>query len=278
VYWRDETRLLGGAAGDFAGMVRGIQRAQSANRFLRERVVRMVLKDDPDYEYLLTLADGMQRVEPTTAFIAREEPQLLGRLYGELAPAINKLLFQQWQLGRAVIIIRTAVTMTIPGRHFSPIHWPASRGKPQGRQPLDLGDGMDNHRSLNSQLTKEWGWKHIGRIDNPDTLRLVRMICDHDHACRREDSSLTWERFTFCKMDLQSAYSLLNFAPEDVRYLAAPLTDQLTMVSHVGGFGYTNLQPYFDHIPKVLLRPCQQGSLTGAQRSPDSKRWVSSGQ
>jgi hypothetical protein len=57
-------------------MVRGIQRAQSANRFSRERVVRMVLKDVPGYEYLLTLAEGMH-VEPTTAFIAREEPQPL---------------------------------------------------------------------------------------------------------------------------------------------------------------------------------------------------------
>jgi hypothetical protein len=59
-------------------------------------------------------------------------------------------------------------------------------------------------------------------------------------------------------MDLMSAYNLLNFAPEDVRYLAAPLTDELTMVSHVGGFGYTNLPPYFDHIPKVLLRLVRQ--------------------
>jgi hypothetical protein len=63
--------------------------------------------------------------------------------------------------------------MTIPGRHFAPIHWTASRGKPQGRQPLDLGDCMDKHQSLNSQLTKAWGWKQVGRIDNPDILRLV---------------------------------------------------------------------------------------------------------
>jgi hypothetical protein len=176
------------------------------------------------------------RVVPPAAFIPREEPQPLRRLYVELAPAINKLLLQQWQLGR-VIIVRTEVAMTIPGRHFSPIHWTASRGKPQGRQLLDLGDGMGHHRSLNSQETKEWGWEHIGRIDNPTIERLVRMIWDHYHAIVEADPSLTGDQFTLCKMDLKSAFTLLNFAPEDVHYLLAPLTDDLTMVSHGGVFG-----------------------------------------
>jgi hypothetical protein len=251
VFTRDED-LLAAASGDLAGMIREIQRVQSGNRFSRERVVRMVPADDPDYNYLLTLADGM-RVEPPTAFVPREEPQPLRRLYVELAPAINKLLLQQWQLGRA-IIVRTSVALTIPGRHFSPIHWTASRGKPQGRQLLDLSDGMGDNRSLNSQETKEWGWEHIGRIVNPAIERLIKMIWDHFHECVRVDPSLTWDKFTLCKMDLKSAFTLLNFAPEDVRYLAAALTDELTFLSHSGVFGYTNLPAYFDHISKVLLR------------------------
>jgi hypothetical protein len=61
VFTRDED-LLAAASGDLASMIREIQWVQSGNRYSRERVVRMVPTDAPEYIYLFTTDDGM-RVE-----------------------------------------------------------------------------------------------------------------------------------------------------------------------------------------------------------------------
>jgi hypothetical protein len=78
VFTRDED-LVAAASGDLVSMIREIQWVQSGNRYSRERVVRIVPTDDPEYIYLFTTDDGM-RVEPSAAFISSEEPQPLRRL------------------------------------------------------------------------------------------------------------------------------------------------------------------------------------------------------
>jgi hypothetical protein len=66
----------------------------------------------------------------------------------DLAPAINELLLQQWELGRAVIV-GTAVARTIHGG-VSPI--PLDRSADRS---IGVSGGMDHDWSRNSQQAKE---------------------------------------------------------------------------------------------------------------------------
>jgi hypothetical protein len=59
VFTRDED-LVAAASGDLVSMIREIQLVQSGNRYSRERVVRIVPTDDPEYIYLFTTDDGIE--------------------------------------------------------------------------------------------------------------------------------------------------------------------------------------------------------------------------
>jgi hypothetical protein len=250
VHERDE-KLLVQSGNNFPVMIGAIQDELRQDRFSEERVRAVVPASDPDFNYLLELAKGMT-VSVPPSFECCSAPRPLRQLYSELAAPINKLLWKQWTQ-RKTVILRTSVAAEIPGVHYSPIHWTPSREKAEGRPLMDLSDKKDGH-SLNSLWLREWGQENIGRIRNPTIRELVVMICEFARAAFLADPSITWKDIVLCKMDLKSAFNLLWFRPEDVRYFAAALTDDLTMLSLVGVFGYTNLPAFFDHIPKVLLR------------------------
>jgi hypothetical protein len=250
IHERDELRLAA-VHGDFTSMVASLQTDQRPSRFSRERVLAMVPPSDPDFNYLLTLADGMTIFMPKS-FKQRVEPMKIRKLYSELRSPINKLLFKQWSSEKC-FIIRTSVAASILGLHYSPIHWCKSKDKLEGRQLYDFTDDTDGG-ALNSKEVKEWGQLHIGPIRHPTLNSLVYMVRDFWLRESAIDPSLTWDDLIICKMDLKGAFNLLNFKADHVKYTAAALTGDLTILQHVGGFGYANLPAYFDHISKVLVR------------------------
>jgi hypothetical protein len=250
IFVRDEV-LLQESNGDLRAMLDTLQGTRRRDRFSRERVCKMVPEDDPGYKFLLPLADGMDVVIPE-GFKFRSEPMPLRQLYKELHPAINKLLAKQWESEKA-IILRTSVARSIPGIHYSPVHWCTSKDKQEGRQLYDFSDDTGGS-AINCDEVREWGRVNIGLIHNPTLSELINMIMRFFDAEVAKDPSFTWDDMVLCKMDLKSAFNLLNFNPDHVKYLAAALTDDLTIMQHVGCFGYTNLPYYFDHIPKVIVR------------------------
>jgi hypothetical protein len=87
IFVRDEV-LLQSENGDLTAMVAKLQGTRRRDRFSRERIQRMVPVGDPDYEFLLSLADGMEVFIPE-GFGFRSEPMPLRQLYKELHPAIK---------------------------------------------------------------------------------------------------------------------------------------------------------------------------------------------
>ena len=64
-------------------------------------------------------------------------------------------------------------------------------------------------------------------------------------------------RLRLFKMDLKGAFTLLNYHPDDAGLMSSALTDNLTLVSIVAGFGHTQTPAQFNHITRVLERVTQ---------------------
>ena len=145
IHERDEQRIIK-AHGDFASMVTSLQADQRPSRFSRERIRALVPETDPDYEYLLTLADGMA-IYPLPTFQQRSKPMGIRRLYSELqAPIINKLLYKQWSSEKCFIfeqalqIVYSRVPTRLPSRLRRVVVGHRGRGlRPTLRVPSSVG-------------------------------------------------------------------------------------------------------------------------------------------
>jgi hypothetical protein len=102
----------------------------------------------------------------------------------DLAPAINELLLQQWELGRAIIACR-AVANHPWGISPNPLDRSADRS-------IGVSGGMGPDWSRNSQQTEEGGWQHIGRVKNPESSVWYMIIDDHGQTRAGVDLSLMW--------------------------------------------------------------------------------------
>jgi hypothetical protein len=123
------------------------------------------------------------------------------------------------------------VARSIPGIHYSPIHWGTGKDKQEGRQLYDFSDDTGGS-AINRDEVREWGKVNIGLIHKPTLSELVNMIMRFFDAEVAKDPNFTWKDVVLCKED-----------PDHVRYLAAALTDDLTIMQHAVCFGYTNSGP-----------------------------------
>jgi hypothetical protein len=194
IFVRDEV-LLQNANGKLRAMLDTLQGTVRRDRFSRERICNMVTMDDPGYEFLLSLADGMEVAIPE-GFKVRSEPIPLRQLYKESHPAINELLAKQWVPEKA-IILRTSVARSIPGIHYSPDHWCTSKDKQEGRQLYGFLEDTGGS-AVSRDEVREWGRVNIGLIHNPTFSELINMIMrffDEEVVKHRLSLSRTFQSF-----------------------------------------------------------------------------------
>ena len=105
-------------------------------------------------------------------------------------------------------------------------------------------------------------------IVHPTLPDYVLMILDFTEHLLRAQPARTLEtlipHLRLFKMDLKGAFTLLNYHPDDAGLMSSALTDDLTLVSIVAGFGHTQTPAQFNHITRVLERvtlPLLQGRM-----------------
>jgi hypothetical protein len=168
------------------------------------------------------------------------------KLYRQVKGAVNKKILELWEEELVFILPKTVCSRL--SLHYTPIHWTTKVGKKGGRILFDSSD--DKHgQCLNSERVKELVEAYYGKIEHPSIQDMVTSITE---LVKRKGCDLS--DIVLWKADLQGAFTLLSFRPEDVQYLACELTDDLVMIYHTGLFGWTGTPFAFQVVTRVLNR------------------------
>ena len=246
---------LDACKGDLAVLVRRRQQRLAAERMSRERIAKVVGRDDPDRAGLLDIVDGMGIyvcTEGVNAFKPSAEPPPLRNKYKRVAPAVNKMIWELHEQGH-VLLIPTEQARRIQGINFIAAHWAKKFKKRQGRPIIDpsKGQGMDGSAAVNSLEAKLFMKERWGAIEHPTIKDLVLMILEaaDEHG---------WENITLWKADLKNAFGLMFVKPEHAGRLAVELTDGLTAIYITATFGFAGTPYSFAMITRVIERVAQQ--------------------
>lgn len=239
VYLRDNNKLIE-LGNDFPALVRCRQNAQKGDRLNLTRVNNLNIQQSEWKNKLLTIAEGIPIIT-APGFMPSNIPPPLRKKYTDIAPAINKQIYELYNKG-LIIILPTNIAKMVNGVHFSAVHWTAQHDKEQGRTLADPSSGSN---PLNTPAAKEIVDQVCGTIEHPTLQTLMDMLINFGEEVGSFDDLLLWKR------DLAGAFSLLDIIPEHVCLCAYELTDNLTMFYHSGFFGHLELPAMFNIINMV---------------------------
>ena len=97
------------------------KRMSSEGRMSEESIRSLVAETDEDFPRLMDLVGGIKIIADET-FEPNLKPPELRAKYIRMAPAVNRLMYELYELG-LIMIIPTSMAMSIPGVHFSCSHW-----------------------------------------------------------------------------------------------------------------------------------------------------------
>jgi hypothetical protein len=122
--------------------------------------------------------------------------------------------------------------------------WAPKADKKEGRPIGDLSSpqGLAVNCDAAADLVRE-AW---GPIVLPTLSEIVQMIL-------QSADEYGWDQIELWKMDLKGAFTLLNFRPEDSKWLAFELTEGLTAVHIVGMFGWCGCPFGFAVFSRLLI-------------------------
>jgi hypothetical protein len=178
------------------------------------------------------------------------QPPPLRKVYLEASPAVNKMMAEMWEEGK-LLLLPTEAVKKIEGVHFSPMSWAPKADKKEGRPIGDLSSppgGAVNCQEAADLVRDAWG-----PIELPTLTDIVRMIL-------KTADQFGWPNIELWKMDLKGAFTLLNFRPQDVKWLAFELTGGLTAVHIVGMFGWCGCPFGFAVFSRVLIALVNQAT------------------
>ena len=229
-------------------MVATHHRSRSQYRLSQERVVKWVPKSDPDYERISDLVGGM-RVLISSEFQSNQKPPPQRKLYLQVSKAVNKILLESWTEGLVFILPRDVALQLQQPLHYSPVHWTTKVGKKCGRNLFDSSD--DQHGPcLNSEEARVMLEELYGTIEHPTIKDICELILKFKNGVEEKmiNQVILW------KADLKGAFTLINFRPDDVKYLACELTHDLVLLYHTGLFGWTGTPYAFQVVTRVIKR------------------------
>jgi len=223
------------------------------DRFSVERLHALWNRDDPDFQLLLELAEGVP-VWRDVDFIPSLNPPPLSRAYKNVSAVINKLCYEQWERGQAIILPLSILTderctknaqISFSGKYG----WVPKHGSQEGRPTNNYSYDNGNHGLINSEYVKQAVKEFYGKIELAQLEKLMQMILR-----QLELANGVWEDIVLWKMDLKGAFALLNFKVDEIGLLTMCLTEDLGFVSLVGNFGLSQFPYIFGVISRVLLR------------------------
>ena len=223
------------------------------DRFSAERLNALWNRDDPDFQLLLELAEGVP-VWRSNDFIPAPNPPPLSRAYKTVSAVINKLCYEQWERGQAIILpLSTLTDVRCTGKaqiSFSGKYgWVPKHGSREGRPTNNYSYDNGKHGLINSEFVKHAVKEFYGAIELAQLEELMRMILR-----QLEVATGVWEDIVLWKMDLKGAFALLNFKVNEIGLLTMVLTEDLCFLSLVGNFGLSQFPFIFGVISRVLLR------------------------
>ena len=234
---------------------RHAEMSAGGKRLSRESIERMctdqetgevlIAPDDPDYLLLMELVDGIDIVTKD-GFRNTQVPPPLRQRYKLVAPVVNKLMAELHSKG-LIFILPTEQAMRIEGIHYSQTHWTFKKGKRQGRPIGDASATEHGGEALNGKEVKEKIRQIYGEIFHPTLSSLTDMV-------KEVSDELGWDNTVLWKIDLKGAFTLLFVKPTSCQRLAFALTGDLTMIYHVGMFGWTGMPAAFQVVTRVITR------------------------
>lgn len=253
-----DVKLLKAAGGDLDVMVRRRKKELESDRLSISRVQMHININNPERDKLILLAGDGMPVMPDPNFVPNSCGPLpkLRKLYSEVAPAVNKMIFDNFYAkGLAFVFPKKVVMDWIPKFHSNPLSWTDNEGKVQGRNLGDCADGGSEpgNSPLNSDYTKEASDSLWGKIEHPTLADICQMILQFFRSAQAADPSVQWEDIIIWKMDLKGAYTLLFFKTEDVRLLSSEMTDDQIILFICGIFGWTGTPAAFQVITRAIL-------------------------
>ena len=252
VMWRD-TIELGNCNWNLTELAKQKNGLLINDRFSRERLLTLWDKNDPDFPFLMDLAAGVP-VWLDPDFIPTLNPPPLSPAYCSVSSVINKLCFEQWVAGQAIILPLSVLTQwecthTKRVSFSGKFGWVRKHGTPAGRPTNNYS--YDNHKNglINTEEVKSVVKDFYGKIELAQLGELMEMVNEQVNIAHGN-----WSSISLWKMDLKGAFALLNFKPEDVGLLTMTLTGDLGFVSLVGNFGLSQYPFIFSVISRVLMR------------------------
>jgi hypothetical protein len=229
---------------DLPKLAQNKQLARRSNRFNRERVGGWP-DEDPNKQTLLSLVDGME-IFTGPNFTPNGRPPRPRDRYIEVAPAVNRMMFEQYQKGGVLLLPTQKLVENLGNQlHYSSTSWAPKKGKPQGRTITDPSYIPAPMTPLNDKEVKEVVREVWGEIRHPTLQDLAEMVLSAIDKFGA-DNVILW------KHDLSNAFGLLDILPRSVPLLANELTDDVTLVYMVGMFGWVGTPYAFDVITRSL--------------------------
>jgi hypothetical protein len=229
IFFSSASCVSNGSIGELAAQAHERHRHTRLNT---ERVRRVLgtngswLSDPYDYKRILELCVGM-RIITHPDWIPQVRPPKKRGKYLAVAPAVNKLLYEQYKEGTLLLVLTRALEELPAGSaHFGPQHWATKAGKACGRAITDASHLDKNCKGhpVNGNCKAHTDWvrteitRVYGDITMPTLDELMLMI-------KRAAEVWGWSNIVLFKVDLHGAFNLINIHPDDVWKMIYELTE-----------------------------------------------------
>jgi hypothetical protein len=236
---------------DIFGLIREMKARIAPRRLSVESVRATISVDNPEYEKLLRLVDGMP-LFTAPGFVPSSHGKLPGIAdsYKRLSSVVDKMLFEDFvSQGLAIVLPKELVLAHVTEFHFSRLSWTPKNGKVKGRPITDCSAGSD---SINSDFTKLSSDVACGVIKHPTIEDFVQMVQGFFEAAVSADPSVVWEDLVLWKIDLRGAYTLLSFEDAAVPLMSAELAGEAVIMFLCGVFGWSGTPAAFQVVSRAL--------------------------
>ena len=238
--------------GDLEALVRLRQSQIPHVRINKQRLLELWDPTDPDFDLLLKIADEGVPVLTNSDFVPNPEPPLrFSPTYTIAQDAVNKLNYEQYTAGLAVILPVSKLKTCHTPLHFSRFGHALKSGKAKGRVTCNYTYGKHPSR-LNTDEVRDASRVMCGPILLPTVSDLARMVLGQ--IDRVTALGLSASDLVMWKMDLKGAFTLLSFKPSDCGLLGLLMTDGLVYFPVAGNFGLTLFPFFFNVISRSLRR------------------------
>ena len=237
---------------DLSALVRLRQSQIPHVRISKQRLVDLWDHSDPDFALLCSFAEEGVPVLTSPDFVPNPEPpSRFSPTYTIAHEAVNKMNFESFTGGLALILPASSLRSSRAKLHYSRLGHALKSGKAKGRPTSNYTYGKLPSR-LNTKEVKDLSIAMCGNIDLPTVTDLARMVLEQ--VDRVVALGLSSKDLVLWKMDLKGAFTLLFFKPSDCGLLALPMTGNLVYIPIAGNFGLTLFPFFFNVISRSLRR------------------------